>query len=98
MGEWSGLALSQKVLENRKRQHTLVTAHKRRIRDEVNPKLRAAKRAWYDSSRENNSSIRRKWHDQKARVQGQQRSQKLKHRAAILAHKRRIRAEMARRG
>ncbi len=27
--------LSQKVLDNRRRQHALVTAHKRRIRDEV---------------------------------------------------------------
>lgn len=90
--------LSQKVLENRKRQHAFVTAHKRRIRDEVNPQLRAAKRTWYDASRENNLQIKRKWHDQKARVQEQQRSQKLKHKAAIRAHKRRIRAEMARRG
>lgn len=90
--------LTEKVLENRKRQHAYVTAHKRRIRDEVNPRLRATKRAWYDASLENNLSIKRKWHDQKARVQGQQRSQKQKHKAAILTHKRRIKAEMARRG
>jgi hypothetical protein len=89
--------LTQKVLENRKRQHAFVTAHKRRIRDEVNPQLRAAKRAWYDASRENNLSIKRKWHDQKTRVQGHQRDQKLRHKATILAHRRRIRAEMARR-
>lgn len=80
------------------RQHGLVTAHKKRIRDEVNPQLRAAKKAWYDSSRENNLLIKRKWHDQKARVQEHQRNQKLKHKATILAHKKRIRAEVARRG
>ena len=33
--------LSQKILDNRRRQHAVVTAHKRRIRDEVRPQLMA---------------------------------------------------------
>lgn len=90
--------LTRKILENRKRQHDFVTVHKRWIRDEVNPQLRAARKDWYNSSKENNLVIKQKWHDQKTRVQGQQRKQKLKHKATILAHKRRIRAEVARRG
>lgn len=89
--------LARKVLENRRRQHAYKTAHKRKIRDEVNPQLRDAKRAWYEASRENNLQIKRKWHAQRTRVQGQQRNQKLKHKATIVAHKRRIRDEMARR-
>ncbi len=89
--------LAQKVLENRRRQHALVTAHKRRIRDEVRPQLCAVKRDWYDSSRESNRKIKERWHTQKARVKAAQRDQKLKHKAKILAHRRRIRAEMANR-
>jgi hypothetical protein len=87
--------LSQKVLDNRKRQHALVTAHKRRIRDEVKPKLQATKRAWNDASHENNRMIRDRWHAQKAKVRTMQRDQKLRHKAKILAHRRRIRAEIA---
>ncbi len=89
--------LARKVLENRRRQHAYVTAHKRRIRDEVNVQLQDAKRAWYEASKENKVTIKRKWHAQKTRVQGQQRNQKLKHKATIQAHKRRIREEMAKR-
>ena len=89
--------LSQKILENRRRQHALVTAHKRRIRDEVRPQLQAVKRSWNDASKENNYKIRVRWHTQKARVTLAQREQKLKHKAKILAHRRRIRAEMANR-
>ena len=89
--------LSQKILENRRRQHVLVTAHKRRIRDEVRPKLRQVKIAWNESSRENNRKIKERWHAQKARVNGIQRDQKRIHKSKILAHKRRIRAELANR-
>jgi hypothetical protein len=90
--------LSGKVLENRRKQHAYVTAHKRRIRDEVRVQLRDAKRSWYEASKENNLSIKRKWHAQKTRVQCQQRNQQLRHKAVILNHKRRIRDEVARRG
>jgi len=89
--------LARKVLENRRKQHAYVTAHKRRIRDEVKVQLQDAKRSWYEASIENNLLIKHKWHAQKTRVQGQQRSQKLRHKALILNHKRRIRDEMARR-
>lgn len=89
--------LSQNILENRRRQHALVTAHKRRIRDEVRPQMQAVKRSWNDASKENNRKIRERWHTQKARVSLAQREQKLKHKAKILAHRRRIRAEMANR-
>ena len=89
--------LSRKILENRRRQHALVTAHKRRLRDEVRPKLQQVKRAWSESSRENNRKIKEKWHAQKARVSGIQRDQKILHKSKILAHKRRIRAELANR-
>ena len=89
--------LSQKILENRRRQHVLVTAHKRRIRDEVRPKLRQVKIAWSESSRENKRKIREIWHTQKAKVSGIQRDQKCIQRSKILAHKRRIRAELANR-
>ena len=89
--------LSQKILDNRRRQHALVTAHKRRIRDEVRPQLQAVKRSWNDASKENNRKIRERWHTQKTRVSLAQREQKLKHKAKILAHRRRIRAEMANR-
>ena len=89
--------LSQKILDNRRRQHALVTAYKRRIRDEVRPQLQAVKRSWNESSRENNRKIRERWHAQKARVTLAQREQKLKHKAKILAHRRRIRSERANR-
>lgn len=84
-------------MENKRRQHTLVTAHKRRIRDEIIPQLRKTKREWYDTSRRNKRSIQRRWNAQKAEVQGQQRGQQIKHKNAIAAHKRRIRAELAKR-
>jgi hypothetical protein len=90
--------MTQKILENRRRQHAHVTAHKRRIRDEVKPKLAMAKRAWSDASKENNLKIKCKWHAQKMRVQALQRDQKIRHKAKIQAHKRRLRAELARRG
>lgn len=89
--------LSQKIMDNRRRQHALVTAHKRRIRDEVRPQLQTVKRSWNDASKENNRKIRERWHTQKARVSLAQREQKLKHKAKILVHRRRIRAEMANR-
>jgi hypothetical protein len=89
--------LSRKILENRRRQHVLVTAHKRRIRDEVRPQLMQVKRAWSESSRENNRKIKERWHIQKAKVGGMQRDQKILHKSKILAHKRRIRAELANR-
>jgi hypothetical protein len=87
--------LARAVLENRRRQHALVTAHKRRIRDEVRPKLQQVKREWNDASREGNRKIREKWHAQRTKVRGMQRDQKLRHKAKILAHRRRIRAEVA---
>jgi hypothetical protein len=87
--------MTQKVLENRRRQHAHVTAHRRRIRDEVKPQLAAAKRAWSDASKENNRNIQCKWQAQKMRVQGLQRDQKLRHKAKIQAHRRRIKAELA---
>jgi hypothetical protein len=89
--------LSKKILENRRRQHVLVTAHKRRIRDEVRPQLMQVKRAWNDRTKENKRMIREKWHAQKSKVSGMQRDQKCIHRSKILAHKRRIRAELANR-
>jgi len=89
--------LSQKVLDNRRRQHAVVTAHKRKIRDEVRPQLMETKRAWYESSRRSNRMIKDKWHTQKSKVRALQRIQKLIHKAKILAHKRRIRDEMANR-
>ena len=89
--------LARRVLENKRRQHAFVTAHKRRIRDEVKVRLRDAKRSWYEASKGNNLLIRHKWHAQKTRVQEQQRTQKLQHKSTILNHKRRIRDEIARR-
>jgi len=90
--------LSQKILDNRRRQHALVTAHKRRIRDEVRPALMHTKRAWYESSSESNRKIKERWHAQRKKVRDMQRMQKLIHKAKIRAHKRRIRIEMANRG
>lgn len=87
--------LSQKVLDNRRRQHAQVTAHKRRIRDEVRPALMQTKRAWYENSRNNNLKIKLRWHAQRTSVKTIQRTQRLIHRAKILAHKRRIKSEMA---
>ncbi len=89
--------LSRKILENRRRQHVLVTAHKRKIRDEVRPQLMQFKRTWSENSRENKRKIKEKWQAQKARVSAIQRDQKSIHKSKILAHKRRIRAEMANR-
>jgi len=86
--------LSYKIMENRRRQHALVTAHKRKIRDEIRPKLSSTKREWYDSSRNNNRMIKERWHTQKTRVRDLQRGQKLLHKAKILAHKRRIREQL----
>ncbi|MDD2835565.1 MAG: hypothetical protein PHY05_05390 [Methanothrix sp.] len=90
--------LSQKVLDNRRRQHALVTAHRRRIRDEVLPALMQTKRNWYVSSRSNNRKIKERWHAQRTTVRTIQRTQRLIHKAKILAHKKRIRSEMANRG
>jgi hypothetical protein len=87
--------LSQKILDNRRRQHAVVTAHKRRIRDEVRPQLMQTKREWYGSSRKNNRMIKATWHTQRAKVRDIQRMQRLIHKAKILAHKRRIRDELA---
>lgn len=87
--------LSQKILDNRRRQHAVVTAHKRKIRDEVRPALMQTKRAWYEGSRENNRKIKERWHSQRTKVRDMQRTQKLIHKAKILAHKRRIRDELA---
>jgi len=89
--------LSQKILENRRRQHVLVTAHKRRIRDEVRPKLRQVKIAWSESSRENNRKIKRDGTPKKLKSAEIQMEQKRIHKSKILAHKRRIRAELANR-
>jgi len=89
--------LSQKILDNRRRQHAVVTAHKRRIRDEVLPQLMQTKRAWYEGAKRSNRMIKDRWHTQKVKVRDMQRMQKLIHRAKILAHKRRIRDEMANR-
>ncbi|MFZ2470833.1 MAG: hypothetical protein WAW52_02710 [Methanothrix sp.] len=89
--------LSQKVLENRRRQHALVTAHKRRIRDEIRPSLMQTKSTWYANSKRSNQMIKERWHTEKARVRDMQRTQKLVHKAKMLAHKRRIRDEMANR-
>jgi len=90
--------LSHKILENRRRQHILVTAHKRKIRDEIRPALMGTKREWYESSRKNNRMIKERWHTQKTRVRDLQRSQKMLHKAKILAHRRRIREQMINRG
>lgn len=87
--------LSQKILDNRRRQHAVVSAHKRKIRDEIRPALMQTKRAWYEGSRENNRKIKERWHSQRTKVRDMQRTQKLIHKAKILAHKRRIRNEMA---
>ncbi|MFB3765600.1 MAG: hypothetical protein ACE14P_10200 [Methanotrichaceae archaeon] len=89
--------LTHKILENRRRQHASVTAHKRKIRDEVNPQLRSVKRDWWDKAQQSNRKIRLTWHNQKMRVQGLQRNQKIAHKIKVLAHKRRIREEVARR-
>lgn len=75
------------ILENKRKQHSFSTAHKRRIRDEVKPQLRAVKGAWWHASHERNLRIKLKWHSQKLKVQGLQRDQKLLHKAKILAHK-----------
>ncbi len=87
--------LAKKVLENRRRQHALTTAHKRKIRDEVRPQLREVKRSWFYASRESNCKIREKWYSQRTKVRAAQRDQKLRHKAKILAHRKRLRAEMA---
>ena len=87
--------LVQKLIENRRRQHAVVTAHKRKTRDEVNPQLRAAKRAWSDSSKEKNLNMKCNWHSQRTRVQRLQREQKRLHMMKILAHKRRLKAKIA---
>jgi hypothetical protein len=89
--------LSQKILDNRRRQHAVVTAHKRKIRDEIRPQLMQTKREWYVESRKNNRMIKTTWHAQKAKVGEIQRTQRLIHKAKILAHKRRIRDELANR-
>jgi len=89
--------LSEQILENRRRQHYQVVAHKRKIRDEINPRLRAAKRSWSNASRENKRKIKLTWHSQKCRVQAQQRQQKIKHKALVSAHKMRIKRELANR-
>ena len=89
--------LSQRILDNRRRQHAVVTAHKRKIRDEIRPSLMHTKRNWYEASTRSNQMIKERWHTQKAKVSAAQRKQKLLHKAKILAHRRRIRAEMANR-
>lgn len=89
--------LSQKILDNRRRQHAVVTAHKRKIRDEVRPSLMQTKRSWYESSRRSNQMIRERWHSKKTKVRDMQRLQKLIHKAKILAHKKKIRNDMANR-
>jgi hypothetical protein len=90
--------LSQKILDNRRRQHAQVTAHKRKIRDEVRPALMQTKRNWYENSRNNNRNIKLKCHAQRKSVRMIQRTQRLIHRAKILAHRRKIRSDMANRG
>ena len=89
--------LSQRILDNRRLQHAVVTAHKRKIRDEIRPSLMQTKRNWYEASNRSNQMIKERWHTQKAKVSAAQRKQKLLHKAKILAHRRRIRAEMANR-
>ncbi len=89
--------MNSQVLENKRKQHAIVTSHKRRIRDEVNPQLRAVKRAWRDAANKSNQKIKRRWHEQKTRVQRLQNEQTLRHKVKILAHRRRIRDEIAKR-
>jgi hypothetical protein len=81
--------MMRKIMANRRLQHEKVTAHKRRLRDEVMPKLRQTKLDWFNASRKNKQDIQKKWNSQKALVQGQQN--------AIINHKRRIRSEIAKR-
>lgn len=91
------MGLTQKVLDNKRRQHAYVLAHKRRIRDEVNPRLRATKRAWWEASCRNKRMIDLKWRTKSCEVRLMQKEQQRKHRETINAHKRRIRAEVAKR-
>jgi len=42
----------QKVMENKRRQHALVTAHKKKLRDEDKPRLREARRAQMENVRD----------------------------------------------
>jgi hypothetical protein len=89
--------LSQKILDNRRRQHSVVTAHKRKIRDEIRPSLMQTKRSWYESSNKSNQMIKSRWHAQKTKVRAAQRAQKLIHKAKILEHRKKIRSEMSNR-
>ncbi len=87
--------MMHKIMENRRKQHVFSTAHKRRIRDKVNPQLRAVRKAWSDACRERNPKIKLRGHEQKRRVQWIQRNQKLVRNATILANKKRIRKAIA---
>ncbi len=89
--------LTRKVLENRKRQHAIVIAHKRKIRDEINPYLREKRREWYESSRQNRLSIKAKWIAARSNARAQLRAQQLKHKEVIRAHRSRIMLEVAKR-
>ena len=86
---------SHKALDNRRRQHAVVSAHKRKIRDEIKPQLMETKREWYVGSRNNNKMIKERWHTQKTAVKNLQREQKLLHKSKILAHKKKIREQIA---
>jgi len=91
------MAMSRKILENKRRQHAVVLAHKRKIRDEINPYLRGKKREWSEASKSNKISIRSRWICARNSARAQLRSQQLKHKAVIRGHKERIRLEIAKR-
>ncbi|HWQ20266.1 MAG TPA: hypothetical protein VN455_10855 [Methanotrichaceae archaeon] len=91
------MAMSRKILENKRRQHTVVLAHKRKLRDEINPHLRAKKQEWSESSKSNKIAIRSKWIAARDGARAQLRKQQLKHKMVISGHKARIRLEIAKR-
>jgi hypothetical protein len=91
------MALSRKVLENKRRQHAVVLSHKRKIRDEINPYLRAKKQEWNEASKSNKITIRSKWIAARDSARAHLREQQLRHKSVIRGHKERIRQEIAKR-
>jgi hypothetical protein len=72
-----------KILENKRRQHSVVIMHKRKIRDEVKPHLKLKKQEWKAATVGHKIRIRNEWVRKVSAARAPLREQKRKHRSII---------------
>lgn len=84
--------MSGKILENRRKQHAAVLAHKRKIRDEVRPHLRTKRLEWKEAATHHKVRIRSEWVKTMTQARGRQREVRIQHKELVAAHMRKMMA------